>query len=215
VEESWLIIEMGFVLLEQRRHVEEEQLEQYSVGTLPEPDVARVEEHILICETCQYKLNYTDSWVRSIRRVSAQCQPEPERFWHIWRLPRFSPALATAIVFVFVVGLAVQLNKQAPLAPLAVALEANRGAENVTRVPTRQPLVIEPSLEGLPQFPEYRLEVVDDTGKRVWQRNITASSGRTPGASISQISRGTYYVRLYSPTGDLLREYALEVRDPQ
>jgi hypothetical protein len=215
MEDIRLIIELGFVLLKRDSHVEEEQLEQYSIGALPEPDVARVEEHILICETCQEKLAHADSWIRSVRRVSTEFQPAPRRFWHTWALPRFVPVLAASVVLVLVAGLAVQFHKRVPLAPLAVVLEGNRGAVNVATIPASQPLLLQPDVTGLPPFSQYRLEVVNDTGKRVWRQTVAATSAGTPAANISQIAHGAYFVRLYSPAGELLREYALEVRNPQ
>jgi anti-sigma factor RsiW len=45
------------------QHVTDECLEQYSRGTLEEPRLAEVEEHLLICEHCSERLTkFDDTW---------------------------------------------------------------------------------------------------------------------------------------------------------
>jgi hypothetical protein len=95
---------------------------------------------------------------------------------------------------------------------MAVSLEVTRG-ETAARVPAGQPLLIQPELEGLPQFSQYRLEIVNTVGKRVEQTMLTPAPGHTPGVTFPGIGSGAYFVRLYSPAGDLLREYMLKVGD--
>lgn len=53
------------LVMEDNEHLCEDQLERYSIGNLAEPDVAGLEEHVLMCETCLDKLAESDSWVRS------------------------------------------------------------------------------------------------------------------------------------------------------
>lgn len=44
-------------------HISDEWLEQYSVGAIEEPPLARVEEHLLICESCRKRLTeFDDAW---------------------------------------------------------------------------------------------------------------------------------------------------------
>jgi hypothetical protein len=199
---------VGLILMEESAHIGEDQLERYSVGTLPENAVARVEEHVLLCETCQDKLASIDSWVRSVRRTGVHWLPEQRGFSRLRQLPRLVTALAAMFVLLLAAGAVLRLNQRGAVAPLAVALEATRG-ENVARVPARQPLLIQPGLVGLPQFPAYRLEIVDQLGKRVFQTTFAPAQGASP--RVSGLAEGVYFARLYSPPGDLLREYALSV----
>jgi hypothetical protein len=210
LEESWLIIEMQLMLRESDSHVSEDQLECYSAGSLPETVVARVEEHVLVCEICQDKLAAADAWVRSVRRAGAQLRREPESFWQRLRLPHLVPALAASLIVLFAVVFYLQSNKIA-VAPVAVALEATRG-ETVARVPAHQPLAIHPNLDGLPQFSAYRLEIVDAVGNRVFKSSLAPAPGHNPASIVSGVTPGVYFARVYSPAGDLLREYALEAR---
>ncbi len=209
-----MIIEMQLMLRESDSHVSEDQLERYSAGNLPETAVARVEEHVLICETCQDKLAFADAWVGSVRRAGAQLRREPERaraFWQRLRLPHFVPALAASLIVLFAVGWFLQSNKRVAVAPLAVSLEATRG-EAVAHVPAHQPLAIHPNLDGLPQFSAYRLQIVDAVGKQVFQSSLAPVPGQDPASIVSGVTPGVYFARVYSPAGDLLREYALEAR---
>ena len=192
-------------------HLREELLERYSLGTLLGAQVAVVEEHVLVCEACQEKLGFLDSWVTAIRRTGVERQPESESLWRFFRFPRLVPAFAAALTLLAGAAVVSQLHKKGAVAPLAVALEATRG-DNVARVPARQPLLIEPGIEGLPQFSSYRLEIVDQAGKPVRQSKVSANAGGIARANVSGLPPGIYFVRVYSPPGDLLREYAMEAQ---
>ena len=197
-----------------QKHASDEQIDLYSVGRLSGPEVANFEEHLLICTACREKLEWSDSWVRAVRRTGPQLQPEPERAWWIFRLPRLVPALAAAVL-IFAAVTIHQISQRAGVAPVAVALETTRG-ESVASVPARQPLLLEPDLEGLPQLSAYRMEIVDQLGKRIWQTRVTSGQGSAGRVRAPGIAPGVYFVRLYNPgSGDLLREYGLEVRNPQ
>ncbi len=52
-------------------HPDEELLEGYSMGTLHGTGLARLEEHMLICEECQDRLRDVDSFVSAIREATA------------------------------------------------------------------------------------------------------------------------------------------------
>jgi hypothetical protein len=191
-------------------HVEEELLEQYSVGCLVQSEVARVEEHVLLCESCQEKLEQIDSLVRSFRSAGAQLPAESKSIWQFWRLPQFVPALAATVFLVFAAGVGLQIMKKGAAAPFAIALEATRG-ESVASVPAGKPLLIQPGLEGLPRFSQYRLEIVDQSGHPVGTAELEAGSGDAR-TSVPAIAAGVYFVRVYSPSGELLREYGIEAK---
>jgi len=48
-------------------HADEESLERYSMGTLAERESAPLEEHLLICQTCRDRLEFLDTYQRSMR----------------------------------------------------------------------------------------------------------------------------------------------------
>ena len=55
-----MTIDMTLVM-EHEEHLGEDQLESYSIGTLAERDAARLEEHVLVGESCQQRLAGSDS----------------------------------------------------------------------------------------------------------------------------------------------------------
>jgi hypothetical protein len=206
---KWLIIETE-VMTEYSSHVEEELLEQYSVGCLAESQVARVEEHVLLCEACQDKLEQIDSWIMSVRRAGARLPAESKNLWQFWKLPQFVPALAAIALLVLAAGVGLEITHKGAVTPLAITLEVTRG-ESVASVPAGKPLLLQPGLEGLPRFAQYRLEVVDQSGHSVRQAKLQTGSS-VAGTSIPGITVGVYFVRVYSPSGELLREYGIEAK---
>jgi len=52
-------------------HPDEELLEGYAMGTLRGAGLARLEEHLLICEECQDRLREVDAFVSAIREAAA------------------------------------------------------------------------------------------------------------------------------------------------
>ena len=52
-------------------HIPEDWLERYSLGTLEEPLMAPLEEHLLICHLCQDRLVETDDFLEAMRAAAA------------------------------------------------------------------------------------------------------------------------------------------------
>ena len=53
-------------------HIEAEDLERYSMGHAPEEAAARIEEHLLGCESCRVQLAETDAYVAAVRKAAAE-----------------------------------------------------------------------------------------------------------------------------------------------
>ena len=51
----------------EKGHISDAALENYSLDHLAEPELEVVEEHILICPTCQDRLTEIDDFVRAFR----------------------------------------------------------------------------------------------------------------------------------------------------
>ena len=49
------------------QHISEDSLEQYAMGAIPESEAGPLEEHLLICPTCQDRLQATDDYVAALR----------------------------------------------------------------------------------------------------------------------------------------------------
>ena len=65
-------------MLKNLNHISQEHLEQYAMQTLPEPERANLEEHILICSVCRIDLDETKRYVRAMRSASMRMRREDD-----------------------------------------------------------------------------------------------------------------------------------------
>jgi anti-sigma factor RsiW len=187
------------------------------MGSLGEPVLAEVEEHLLVCPHCQEQLKEFDSYVAAMRNAAAGLDLKDESRKQVWT--RVSGALtlrrigwAMAIAALLILGVALRLSwRSSPSAqPLALVLVNNRGSE-LQRVPAGRPLTFSLDATGLPVLPAYDVEAVDAKGAVLAQFHaVTGQSGIDIRLS-EGLRRGNYFVRIYSPTRELLREYGVQV----
>jgi hypothetical protein len=190
-------------------HVSEEDLERYSMNRLAERELAEVEEHLLVCGECRGRLEESDRYVRAMRAAAAQARAaerDAGRPLAAWRRPAIWLAVAAALLIVAVIQ---ARREDGP--PLAVVLHASRGPAQVYSVaPAGKRLVLELDLADVASFPSYRVEVVDSTGARLWDGPAAIRGGFASVQMPLRLAKGAYYVRLYSPAQELLREYGLD-----
>lgn len=192
-------------------NVDEEEIERYSMGAMPEEVIAPFEEHLLICESCQLRLAQSDAYVAAMRQASARLRAEPPKHGLPWlRFPRLVPALAGMAVALLAAGLWLGRVDMGEAHPFAVDLEATRGSALEAKAPAGRWLLLRLDLANLPASSQYRLEMVDRFGGRVWQGSV-AARGSKAGFKVPGKQPGIYFVRVYRPSGELLREYGLEV----
>jgi hypothetical protein len=192
-------------------HLDDEEIERYSMGAMPEAAIAPFEEHILICEPCQLRLAQTDAYVGAMRQASARLRTGPLKRGLPWlRFPRLVPALAGMAVAIVAAGLWIGRVDTGEAYPFAVDLEATRGAAVEAKAPAGRWLLLRLDLANLPASSRYRLEMVDRFGSRVWQATVPAQ-GSKAGFKVPRTQPGIYFVRVYWPPGKLLREFGFEV----
>ena len=187
------------------------------MGSLGGPVLAEVEEHLLVCPHCQEQLKEFDSYVAAMRNAAAGLDLKDESRKEVWT--RVSGALtlrrigwAMAIAALLILGIALRLSwRSAPSAqPLALVLVTNRGSE-LQRVPEERALTFTLDVTGLPVLPAYDVEAVDAKGAMQAQFHaVTAQSGIEIRLS-EGLRRGNYFVRIYAPSRELLREYGVQV----
>lgn len=198
--------------MQQRKndHLEKDEIEAYSIGHIAETACARVEEHLLICELCRERVQSFDAYKSSMRMAARQVELDSgQRASWFPRLVRWTPLpaslalAATASLIIYTRPPRVTVQEPEVIVSLATA----RGPLSA-QAPAGQPLDLEMDRTGLPNLPSYQVEIVNHTGTRVWQvQNASA-------AHVRYLTSGTYFVRLYTPSGELLREYGLEVVNP-
>jgi hypothetical protein len=205
-------------------HACDDELERYVLRGLDEPEVAKVEEHLLVCSTCQARLEETKSFIVAMRTAARKLRAEPPSAWEELR-SRFSrlvamptPVWATAAAAALVVGvlaLAPSLLTHPSATPaFAVALEAARGVEGLaeSRVPANSPLLLSIDLSEFPARDSYKVEVVDALGRPEMDLTLAPANGRLVANIGRALGAGRYWVRLYtsSEPHSLLREYAVK-----
>ncbi len=202
-------------------HFTEEILELYALGQLPEATIASVEEHMLVCEHCQARLEQVDQFLKLTATAAHELQmeereaskklaekPKPLFSW-IWPMPKmaWAGALATAV-------LAVGISYRPPQSEgivTDVSFQATRGAESalVSQAPAGF-LNLRIDASELPQLRFYRLQLVASNGSSVWESSVEPTNRQIRAHVPTRVSKGRYWVRLYDK-GDLLREFGLSV----
>jgi hypothetical protein len=191
------------------RHVDAEVLERYSMGTSPSEEIPLIEEHLLMCEGCQERLRQTDEYLLAMRASSEQLRrDEKAAEGRQWRIPAWFPVLA-AVACVIVLVVATPRFVQRPGPVVAVSLAAWRSDGAGSNAPSGRQLILHPDLTGLAESSSYRLEIVDQTGHRVWQGTLSRAHD---GIQAPALRAGLHFVRVYLPAGELLREYGLQIQ---
>ncbi|MEO7651269.1 MAG: hypothetical protein ABIZ80_12450, partial [Bryobacteraceae bacterium] len=167
-------------------HLEEIHLEQYSMGSLPEGQIAAFEEHLLACEACQDRLLEMDTYINAVQTVSPLLRKHPEpriggklvsgqAEWAAsakgWardvmailtgaKIPVMAGGVAAVALFTLVRS---PVEVHTGPASFVVALEARRGIEGIAdaKSPAGKPLLLRIDLTELPSLPAYFLEAVD------------------------------------------------------
>ena len=192
------------------RHLNDEETERYAMGSVSEEEMARLEEHLLICEPCQVQVTESDVYVAAMEAAGMRLRREPPKPRWEFLFFRLAPVAAAAalLVVLTVVGTRV-IDRGAGAPAVAVTLEARRGSL-AAKAPAGRPLVVHLDLAGLPEQKSCRVEAVDSTGNPVWKGEARVE-GSEGAASMPGMNPGLYFVRVYEASGRLVREYGLEV----
>ena len=193
-------------------HATDDALERYAMGCLPELELAGFEEHLLVCESCQDRLALEDSIRRCVRDKGTVFQQPRDIVW--WPFPKLAWAAGlVAVGLAFLAGFEWQSIRRAQGTPAVILLQTTRGTEDSTpAAPAGRPLTVVLDLTGLQQFAEYKLEIVRAAGHPVFEANPAPQGNRLKAPLSRGLASGAYFVRVYSPARELLREYTLLVR---
>ena len=198
-------------------HASDEALEQYALGSLEEPLLGEIEEHLLLCSQCQERLKEIDAFRTAMRSAAARLEREEESRKGFWTrvsaaltLQRLGWVMALGAVVLIGLWLRVWMSPPESSRPLALFLETSRGSE-VRRAPARRPLELSLDLKALAGYSSYPVETVDAMGLVQARFEAPASDGKVRVFLAKGLQPGNYFIRLYSPSHELLREYGLVV----
>jgi hypothetical protein len=208
------------------RHPDEDALEEYGFHRLSESQVARLEEHLLACETCRAKLEEIDTFVLAMRQSAPELAPDlvpravpsgwPARV-RVWgrRWLDLTPgraALAGAMVVLCAVAIAgLPGTKAGP--PVPVTLKALRGGDAAfaATAPAGRPLALAIEVPDIAVCAQCRVEMVNDLGRVAWSGNVIVADGRLEVTAPVELTSGNYWVRLYTGGADPAREFGLRL----
>jgi hypothetical protein len=193
-------------------HRTEDQLEQYALGRLAGADLIALEEHLLLCDACQVRLDDIGAFAIGMREaLSLPPEAVPaatSKDWFAWlRRPVFAMAIAGAAALIAII--AVVSSGRTNLAPVAALQLTSIRGEMQTASPARE---YDLTLADAPQAGSpFRAEVVNGNGEAVWKGS--ADGNIMAGVKIQEaLKPGEYFVRLYGPSGSLVHEYGFRVR---
>jgi hypothetical protein len=203
--------------LERCDQINDESLEKYAMGSLPEAMIAELDEHLLLCCPCQEKLNEIDSYVDARRIAAARLDREDESRRHLFtQLSQVMTIhrLSWAIIVITLVfgGIAIYVSGRSPQAaqPFAVVLGANRSLDT-QRAPPGRPIELSLDVTGVRSYPSYKVELVDAMGRLQSESNAKGTQGRVTTSLSGHLRCGSYIIQLYAPSRELLREYGLKI----
>ncbi len=193
-------------------HMNDEQIERYSMGSMSEEDCEQFEEHLLVCESCQERVTEADQYVSAMAAAGRELRRQPQRqTWAALFSARWTPMLAAAcaILVLAAVGIRV-IDRAATPSVTTVVLRATRGIGVASGVPAGKPVQLGLDVSDLPRLPIYRVTVVDAGGAERWSGAVHAPDAQAT-VRVPRMSPGVYFVRVYGDAGALLREYGLEL----
>src|ERR1700736_3194866 len=104
-------------------HIEETELEQYSMGMLSEASLEVFEEHLLACNSCQDRLLEMEAYVNAMRSASPKLREAPQSSWaDLFRWPRPAWIAAFALSAVGLVAARVWISAPSSRTEMASVL---------------------------------------------------------------------------------------------
>ena len=188
-------------------HVADDVLEMYLMKSLPEDDIASVEEHLLICSACQDQVEETETFIHAARVALLDRGRKPAaRALHVrgWIVVPVFAAVLVAIT----AGLLIPRQHSPSALPLSeVHLFAMRGTP-VAHLRAGGGVILNLDATELPAG-EYTVRVVDSGGREVWTG--AGVSGNPLRVTVGRpLPAGQYWVRVLQGA-DLKREYGLKL----
>jgi hypothetical protein len=193
-------------------HIEEDVLDQYAMGTLSEESVQEVEEHLLICQSCQTRLAETDEFLAVFSAAVTEQDAQSSPGWKGLVLSRTGLWAGAAALASLAVFLIVGPRQDTRPSAVTILMQSFRGADSDVSVAPGKPMVLVFDLPVHAPLANFEIDVVDTVGNEVVRSGAELRSGRLT-ARFGKLAGGSYWVRVYrtQPTRELVAEYGLRV----
>ncbi|HWE50295.1 MAG TPA: hypothetical protein VG273_10920, partial [Bryobacteraceae bacterium] len=104
-------------------HGTDDELENYALGRLPEPDSSDLEDHLMLCESCRTRLDYIENFALGMRRALHEAPAPPEFSWKefclgLFKKPTFALAFCAVALLALLAVYAGRSQKTLPVASL-------------------------------------------------------------------------------------------------
>jgi CheY-like chemotaxis protein len=209
------MVEAGATLLgEELSHAfAEDQVLRDSTAALPEPEKGFPEVVTLIGgdHRNSSKIDLSTTRITAARNLAIAVRERKSR----WRLPHRVPVwvpAAAALVLAIVPFSLHQINEGRSARPYTVRLQGVRGLTGEADAPTDTPLLLNLDVASLPRSDSYEIQIVNGDGHTLWEK-VVPPQGSEIRTRAAALRRGTYFVRVYGPARELLKEYALRVTE--
>ena len=182
-------------------HSDEELLEEYAFGRLPEAEAAGIEEHLFICEHCQTRLTGIEEFVNATKAAASELRASEKTSksgvrsllsgrW--WQIPK--PIWAAGFAGL-VVSLLIPFRTQPQsAAQTEVQLTASRGSSFIAHASPNAKVRLRIEAGRLTPRPAYQIEVVNAAGAQVWKTQAAPSGGQLTALIPRPLPAGTYYL---------------------
>lgn len=201
-------------------HLSDELLDQYALGTLAEGQLAGLEEHLLLCQACQSRLEASDEFTTVFREAAVQPDARSRRSWRLlwnYRVAGWTgAAAAVSAILLFVAG---PFHKP-PIAPATVLLQSLRGPDAPAQVAAGRPALLVFDIVPAAGVNTYEARIVNPVGVEILSAAVSLNDGHLA-VLVDRLPPGSYWVRVYrTPAGsaretdnrDPIAEYGLRAR---
>jgi hypothetical protein len=187
----------------------------YCLDRLDEHEAAPIEEHLLVCESCQQRVTDLDLFLKAARRATRDLRREekystsPATGWGWMFRPGWVVAGALAVLMVAVLPM---LRGPSELQTLDVSAYRGDQETGAGVAEAGKPLRLNLDLTGVESANCCVLELVSSEGEVLHESTATVSGGRATLVHASGLRAGQYWIRVRSNDGADLREFGLAVR---
>jgi hypothetical protein len=197
-------------------HPTEDELEKYLLNHTTGFEMAAIEEHLLVCGSCQTALEDAEAVVLAMRSACRQLLREqaaaPRRWWQI-RIPMAAYAGSFAVLItVFSLGYVYRAPATMPESELVLTAMRSGAAPHSMFARAGSTVLLHLDATALPSRAPYVVEVVDQSGGRIWSGGAAVVRNAVTVKVGERLEAGRYWVRLNNSSGVELREFELDVR---